>query len=332
MGHTTGTFDIGIMSKRQRPPELLQDFSKRAEDAGFDELWLVEDCFFTGALALAASALAYTSTIKVGMGIMPAVARNPAFTAMEIATLARLYPGRFLPGIGHGVADWMRQIGAFPQSQLAALEEVTTMVRALLRGDDVTFQGQHVSLDHVKLVFPPEIIPPISLGVRGPKSLALAGRVADGTILAEYSAPAYVSWSREQIIQGQQAAGRTSDHRLTVYALCYVDSNSKVARNKVRPAIAAALARPRFHRQLEQVGIVPRLREILAAGGQEHLAAAMPDEWIDLLTVAGTPDECAAAVHTLAEAGADSIVLVPATQDNEIMDVIAETLLPLLKT
>ena len=109
---------IGIMFRREHRPEALPDFARRVEEVGFDELWVVEDCFYGSGIASAATALACTHSITVGLGIMPAVVRNPVFAAMEIATLARLYPGRFLPGLGHGVAEWMHQIGAFPKSQL----------------------------------------------------------------------------------------------------------------------------------------------------------------------------------------------------------------------
>ena len=171
---------------------------------------------------------------------MPAVVRNPVFAAMEIATLARLYPGRFQPGIGHGVAGWMRQIGAFPKSQLKALEEVTVTIRRILSGERLTFNGEQVQLDQVEVAHPPDQIPPISLGVRGPKSLALSGRVADGTILAEYAAPAYVLWAREQIAKGQREAGHNRAHRLTVFAFTCADTATASARQQLRPSIAAS--------------------------------------------------------------------------------------------
>ena len=206
------------MFRREHAPEELPGFAKKAEDAGFDELWVVEDCFYGSGIAAAAAALASTITILVGVGIMPAVVRNPVFAAMEIATLARLYPGRFLPGIGHGMANWMRQIGAFPKSQLAALEEVTFTIREMLAGKRINYDGKQIHLDQVELVYPPDQNPPISLGVRGPKSLALSGRVADGTILAEFAAPAYVSWAKDQIYRGREV-GNEADHRLTVFVL-----------------------------------------------------------------------------------------------------------------
>ena len=309
---TKSAFNLGVMFRREHAPEHLPDFARRVEEAGFDELWLVEDCFYGSGIASAAAALASTGFIRVGLGIMPAVVRNPVFAAMEIATLARLYPGRFLPGIGHGVAGWMRQIGAFPKSQLRALEEVTVSVRRLLAGAQVTFEGAEVRLDQAELLFPPEQVPPLSLGVRGPKSLALSGRVADGTILAEFAAPAFVSWAKEQIADGQQAAGRPEDpHHITVFAFTCVDPVPAAARQQVRPLIAAAIASGKIDSQIGPVGILPQVRELLAKGGQSRLEAEMPDEWVDELAIAGPPEDCRRAIQRLVEAGADTVVLVP---------------------
>ncbi len=58
---------------------------------------MIEDCFYTAGISLAATALARSESLTVGIGILPAVARNPAVTAMEIATLAQLHPGGCSP-------------------------------------------------------------------------------------------------------------------------------------------------------------------------------------------------------------------------------------------
>ncbi|MCD6287391.1 MAG: LLM class flavin-dependent oxidoreductase [Anaerolineae bacterium] len=304
-------YNLGIMYRREHAPEKLPDFARKAEEAGFDELWVVEDCFYGGGIASAATALACTDSITVGLGIMPAVVRNPVFAAMEIATLARLYPGRFLPGFGHGVAGWMRQIGAFPKSQLKALEEVTFTIRKLLAGEQLTFNGRYVHLDQTQLVHPPEQVPPISLGVAGPKSLALSGRVADGTILGEYSAPKYISWAREQIASGKLEAGHDREHRLTLFAFACAASTAATARQELRPMVASAVASAGMNAKLAPLGIMPQVREYRESGGQEHIEATMPDAWIDQLAIAGTPENWRLAIDRLVEAGADSIVLVP---------------------
>jgi alkanesulfonate monooxygenase SsuD/methylene tetrahydromethanopterin reductase-like flavin-dependent oxidoreductase (luciferase family) len=92
---------------RTFPPRFVLELAPRLEDRGVDQLWVIEDCFYTAGVSLAAAALGRTSRLTVGVGILPAVARNPAVTAMEFATLARLAPGRVVAGIGHGVQQRM---------------------------------------------------------------------------------------------------------------------------------------------------------------------------------------------------------------------------------
>jgi 5,10-methylenetetrahydromethanopterin reductase len=305
--------DFGVMFRCQKSPEALPEYVQRVEAAGFDEVWVVEDCFFAGGIASAAAALAYTRQIKIGLGIAPAVVRNAAFTAMEFAALARLYHGRFLPGIGHGVGRWMQQIGAFPASQLAALEEVVQAVRGLLRGQRLTLDGQHVNLQDVQLDFPPAQVPPVQLGVRGAKSLAVSGRSADGTILAEGAAPAYLKWARRQIASGQVQAGRDDPHRLTVYVWVSIGDSRESARAVIRPTVAGTL--PYLSTQLEPAGIQDEVTQVLEEYGEAGFAAAMPDRWLDMLTVSGTLQDCIASVQRFIEDGADSIVFVPPELD-----------------
>src|SRR5262245_63329874 len=94
---------------------------------------------------------------------MPAVFRNPVACAMEIATLARLHPGRFVAGLGHGVPAWMDQIGALPAKPVRALEETTRAVRRLLAGERVDTAGDYVNLTEVQLEQPPRLLPPAVL-------------------------------------------------------------------------------------------------------------------------------------------------------------------------
>jgi 5,10-methylenetetrahydromethanopterin reductase len=311
---------LGFVVRPEHPPEDLAAIAHRAEAAGFDELWLWEDCFLAGGVAATATALAATSRVRVGLGILPAPVRNAAFAAMEIAALARMYPGRLLPGFGHGVTDWMRQIGAKPDSQLGLLEEVVGAIRALLAGEEVRVEGRYVRLDGVRLDHPPHEVPPVSTGVRRARSLALSGRVADGTILSEPSSVPYIEWARAQI-------AATRPHRLTVYAWCSVDRDGAAARATLRPVVAERLLEG--GPQVEQLGIAEEVAALGAEGGVERVTAAMPDEWLNRLAVVGTPEECAAAIRALGEAGAHAVVLVPPTPDVD-PDQLSRELLPLL--
>jgi alkanesulfonate monooxygenase SsuD/methylene tetrahydromethanopterin reductase-like flavin-dependent oxidoreductase (luciferase family) len=90
-------------------------------------------------------------------------------------------------------------------------------VRALLRGATVETEGRYVRLRSVALDHPPRTVPPVSLGVRGPKSLRLSGRCADGTVLDASASPDDVAAARSAIDEGRSEAGRTDPHRLTVF-------------------------------------------------------------------------------------------------------------------
>ena len=112
---------LGAMFRTDRAIGELPEAARSLERLGYDELWVVEDCFAYGGLTAAATALARTQRLAVGVGLLPATVRNPAIAAMELATLASLYPGRLRAVVGHGVESWMRQIGARPRDRLVVL-------------------------------------------------------------------------------------------------------------------------------------------------------------------------------------------------------------------
>jgi 5,10-methylenetetrahydromethanopterin reductase len=280
---------LGVLFRPQWPPEDLPAFARRAEADGFAELWLVEDCFLAGGLTMAATALASTRELVVGIGLLPAALRNPALAAMEISGLARLHPGRFVVAFGHGVEPWMRLIDARPPDRLAALEETVSAVRALLAGEEVTVHGRHVHLDGVRLDHPPAAPPPILIGTTGPRGLAAAGRSADGILLPEGAVPEAVRWAR--------GVAGTPD-TTAVYAWLSLDDD--------RAAAAAAL-QP-YVEDWQRFGLYATLSE--QAGIDDH-AAALEGDRLRALAVAGDARDCARAIAELWAAGADSIVLLP---------------------
>ncbi|ONK13331.1 LLM class flavin-dependent oxidoreductase [Streptomyces sp. MP131-18] len=183
---------VGVMFDRDQRPEDLAAFAAGAEAAGAEDLWLVEDLGWAGAMSSAALALAATERLRVGIGIAPAPLRNPALLAMELAALSRVFPGRLIAGVGHGVADWMSRVGAATPERLSLLGETITAVRTLLAGETAHIDGRAVRIDGVRLVHAPAQPPPVVAGVVRPRSLALSGRVADGTVLSEGHGPAAV--------------------------------------------------------------------------------------------------------------------------------------------
>jgi 5,10-methylenetetrahydromethanopterin reductase len=297
---------IGVVAPPDLPPGEFIAYAQRAERLGFAELWIVEDCFLQGGIAQAAVALASTSRIRVGLGILPAGARNVAFASMDISTLCSMFPGRVIVGIGHGMPTWMRQTATWPASPLTLLGEYLTAMKRLLSGETVTAEGRYVKLRDVKLAVPPRAAPPIYAGVRGPKSMAVSGQVADGTLLAEPVTPEYLRAVREQI--GVPRA----HHKLAAYNVAAVDDSADRSRDLARQTLTW-IGEPDWAPHIEPLAFSAEfVARRAAADSREAFAAGLPDEWVDQLAVVGTPAMVRARLTELSDAGADHLILIPA--------------------
>ena len=204
---------LGIIFRPQVAPEQLRPVAEAADRYGVDELWLWEDCFDEAGVSAAAAALAWTERLHVGIGVLPVPLRNAALAAMEIATLSRLFPGRIEVGLGHGVQDWMGQIGVRVESPMTLLREYVNAVQGLLAGETVTVAGRYVQLRDVTLGWPPLERPALHVGAVGPKTIAVAGELGDGLVLTGGSTPDDVRVARQTYDTAR--AGRPG--RVTVY-------------------------------------------------------------------------------------------------------------------
>jgi alkanesulfonate monooxygenase SsuD/methylene tetrahydromethanopterin reductase-like flavin-dependent oxidoreductase (luciferase family) len=287
--------NLGAVCLPQVSPGRLRAVARAADDAGLEELWLWEDCFWNGGIASAAAALAWTGQLRAGIGVLPVPLRNVALAAMEIATLDQMFPGRLRPGVGHGVQDWMAQVGARAESPMTLLREYLTALRALLRGEKLTVDGRYVRLTGVALDRPPASPPPVCAAATGPRSLRLSGELADGTILTASTGPAQVREARRLVDEGRAKGGRTEPHPLIVYLLTATGA-----------------------------GAAERLEAERRREGDNR----GPD-----IGVAGDPRAVADAVQRWAEAGADTVVLQPTVDDPDpegFVRFVAEDVRPLV--
>jgi alkanesulfonate monooxygenase SsuD/methylene tetrahydromethanopterin reductase-like flavin-dependent oxidoreductase (luciferase family) len=208
---------LGMIFQPSFAPERLRDAARRAEEAGIEELWVFEDCFKESGIASMVAALAATDRLRMGVGILPMPLRNVAITAMELATIERLFPGRARFGVGHGVLDWMGQVGGRVASPLTLMREYVPALQRLLAGAEVTTDGRYVHLDAVRLEWPPERRVPVLAAGEGPKTIALTGTVADGTVLTTGTTPAMTRSAVERIAAARDASGRGGAHEVVVF-------------------------------------------------------------------------------------------------------------------
>ncbi|MDQ0992804.1 LLM class flavin-dependent oxidoreductase [Streptomyces sp. V3I7] len=288
--------ELGAVFRPQLPPERLRAVTRLADASGLEQLWLWEDCFREGGISTAAAALAWTERVRVGVGLLPVPLRNVAVTAMEVAALHRMFPGRAIVGVGHGVQDWMGQVGARAESPLTLLREHLEALRALLRGERVSVAGRYVTLDDVALDWPPDAAVEVLAGATGPRTLRLTGEAADGTVLTAATPPEGVRRARRLIDEGRASAGRTATpHKVVVYLLAATGPDAE-----------------------------SRLRADLTAEG----LADVPG-----LGAAGDAATVAKAVHRLTEAGADAVMLQPTADEPDpegFVRFVAEEVRPLV--
>ncbi|HJP78040.1 MAG TPA: LLM class flavin-dependent oxidoreductase [Pseudonocardiaceae bacterium] len=271
---------LGMVIRPHVPPEQLTAIARVADDAGLEQLWLWEDSFFAGSIAQSAAVLAATERVRVGVGVIPVPFRNVGLLAMEIAALDRMFPGRFITGVGHGSQGWMGQAGARVPSPMTLLREYVDALRALLRGEKLTVEGTYVNLTDVQLTWPPATPLPVLLGATGPRTVRLAGEIGDGTVLdAQYTAEG-VRKQRALIEEGHATAGRTDPHELVVFVT----------------AVTGPDAQERYRAEMAEWSHDP------AAG----------------IGVAGDAGEIANALNAIVDAGADTVIVVPVGSEPDL--------------
>ncbi len=322
--HPVGVFILGDV-----PPERIVKLSRQVEAGGFSELWFAEDYFMLSGFSSAAMALQATDSIEVGVGAVSAVVRHPAVTAMEAATLAGAYPGRFTLGMGHGVPAWTRQMKLYPKSVLTAMRESVTSVKRLLAGETLSEQGAYFGFEEVKLTHPaPEL--QVLTAVVGPKSVDLTAKIADGMLISALGGPEYVRTVSERI-KPQRPDGEQG-FRFVTYALTSVARAREEARAKVRAATAFYLDAMGPTLLTGVYGVNDQLQALRAQGGAASIEEKMPDEWLDWLAIAGEPADCLRGIQDQFAAGSTSVVLciVPSEELPEQLDIIAREVLPQL--
>jgi alkanesulfonate monooxygenase SsuD/methylene tetrahydromethanopterin reductase-like flavin-dependent oxidoreductase (luciferase family) len=250
---------------------------------------------------------------------------------MEIAGISRAFPGRFRPGIGLGLPAWLQQMGILPEKPVTALRESVTSLQRLLAGEVVTLEGKQFDLDAIGITHPALERVPITLGVMGPMLLELSGEIADGTLFGALAGVDFFRWAMAQVEKGLATSGRTADSMAySTVALTLVDRDGAAARAAARPILASFLGEFGVNTLTDAYGISGQVTEILERGGPAAMEAEMPAEWLEDLTLVGTPAEVVEKIGRWLDAGIDSIcVFLPDEQlERATLQLIGEEVIP----
>lgn len=285
---------FGVAFSSVQPGAEVVKLATRAEELGFDSVWLAEYYHHRSLPPLAALTGAATHRIKIGLGILPTHTRHPALIAMEAATLDELNGGRLIMGLGAArttAADHAVAVGP-----ITSLRESVTIVRRLLDGEEVTYRGKAWRIETTKLKVPTRRRLPIYVGTYpySPQMLKVAGGLADGVVLV-WCTPELVKRACELMAEGADGVGRSpSSVDVVAYLVLSVDDDPQQARAACRPLVASYTFRSGRWRE---VGLVTDedVEPVLAAfdrGGFDAATAAVSDAYVDKIAIAGDVSYC----------------------------------------
>ena len=312
--------DISIRLHGGMKPAECVEFAKAAEAAGFAGIWFAENAFARGILPAATACALATTRLQIGAGVFNPFSRHPTMMAMEIGALDEISHGRVALAVGSGIASAVAKIGHSAEKPLAALRDTLTIVRHLLRGEEVNHTGKAFSAKNVKLDYRPRADIPILLAGRGDLTLKLSGEAADGLIVSNMCSVEFAGRAAATVQASRREAGREGKARIVQYMPCAVrpDGASAVAAGK--RAVGALL--PGFWSLSQKV---PSAKEGLLAGTNiseaefataasriragEDAAHVLDDRYAAAFSLAGTPNECLAGARRYADAGVTELAL-----------------------
>jgi 5,10-methylenetetrahydromethanopterin reductase len=308
-------FDVGILGSQPVPTIVRQ--AQLAESLGYDTVWITDTHLVCRELWVTLTACALgTSRIRLGPGIAVPHTRHISVTASAIASLAELAEGRVVLGIGTGgSAAQTMGLTLRQTARIATLESMARSVRRLLADAPIRFesgaQGKIAWLGGARPV-------PIYAAGSGPRMLAAAGRVGDGAIMYASVDPEILRAGVACVAGGVAESGRRLDDvDIAIWAPASVGRDGTLARDHARGRVASALRHPLpVPFRADDASAVERLRREYDAF--QHATAAsshrtlVPDRLVDLMALAGTPEEVREQVQrvmTVPEIG--RIILLP---------------------
>jgi 5,10-methylenetetrahydromethanopterin reductase len=319
----------GVLLLPSYPVERLAALAQLAERAGYDYLWLADERFFREVYASLTLCALRTERIRLGPCVTDPYSRHPALTAMAIATLDELSGQRAVLGLGAGVSGF-RELGIARQRPATAMREAIELIRGLLAGERISYQGQHLAFRDGRLDFTPvRARVPIYVASQRPLALRMAGRLADGVIMQGCVAEPLLRFFRQTVAEGARRGGRQlSSLDLVARLNVCIDDDRRAAQEAMKPAIARSLVAqaPDFFTCVQAGLTVPAaLRAKVLALPYTHdaavlraLAADIPDEFVRAFTLTGSPAEVAAEVTRLARGGITQIIVYPMAVDGRV--------------
>lgn len=336
---------------KQRVALYLQDkhnmayeleMARYAEDRGFSEIWQADTRLARDCIVMMSAFLTHTRRLRIGSGVLPIWTRNPAVIAATWSTMWELGGlvdgrGRVMLGLGAWWEPIASRVGVTRTKPLKAVREYVEATRQLFTMQEVTYQGEFIHLDKVKLDVaygsptPRDI--PIYIGATGDQMLMLSGEICDGVVLNYMVSVAYIQHAISLVEKGAQKAGKTlAEIDLPELLVCSLsDENPGAAMAEAKKLTAYYLATEPHIMKASQVDeeLLERVQSMVSwpatEADYERASKVIPDEVVRKLMAVGTSQECREKVREYVAAGVTCPILYPLMDDiKAVVDAFAD--------
>ncbi|MBL8097487.1 MAG: LLM class flavin-dependent oxidoreductase [Anaerolineales bacterium] len=340
---TQPRFALYMQDKHPLAYEL--EMAEYAESRGFSEIWQADTRLARDCVVMMSAFLTRTRHLRLGSGVLPIWTRNPAVIAATWSTMWELGQQLGTPGdasrVMLGLGAWWEpiagRVGVQRERPLLAMRENVESIRQLFTMEEVTYQGQFVHLDRVRLdvVFADtrQRDIPIYIGATGDKMLELAGEICDGVVLNYVVSVDYIKKAVDLVAKGAARAGKTLEQvdRPELLVCSLSDKDPDAAMFEAKKLVAYYLATEPHIMKASGVpdDLIAKVQAVMGwpATEAEYRAAAkvIPDDVTRSLMAVGTSDECVAKVQEYIDAGVTCPILYPMMDDiRPVVDAFAE--------
>src|ERR671919_2393320 len=316
-------FRVGVMQLTMEPLDEMLESARVMDRAGLDTIWLAEAYPWWRKHGMEARSSTVTSAVlareterlTIGWGIISPFTRHPVQAAMDARVVQEAAgPGRFILGFGTSKI-FLNNTKTQTRKTLGPMRDAVTIARGVLGGERFDYDGDTWSADVPALAadaHSPREVPPVYVAATAPKMQALAGEIADGCLTPSITTPAFVRYTRENV-------GGEIDIGCTVVASIH-ESDRNAGRDGAREIAGMYLAnkvqniRGAADTLLELAKIDPEeirpVAEAMERGGRLAAKAEVTDSILDRCKpIAGTPEDCVAAIEEYRDAGCTHVML-----------------------
>lgn len=304
---------IGLGFRGNLPLRQELDLIKKAEMDRAHSVWFAEHIGEgREAVARATVAITCTNTLKVGTAVINPYNRNPAVIASTAASLNELSNGRFILGLGTGNLSRMKEkTGVVGSNSVDAIVEAVEIIRRLMSGESVTFNGEHFKANMTLGFEPARTRAPIYLAAVGKKMLNAAAKIGDGVIFTFGASAGYLRDAVKLV--------RDINKRLELVApvACFINEDRSTAKSMLAEDTFQYLTRPgRGELMFKQSGLPAKLpAQLREIGKDAAIRELLIDDRILEFGIAGTSEDCEAQISAMFNLGIDGVVLMPKSND-----------------